>query len=58
MAIKCENNQLDLFGSENTIVQALVKTGLSMQEYNCTFKCPNCSEHFIKKHLQNPHHYF
>lgn len=27
---KCENNQLDFFGSENTIVQALVNTRLIM----------------------------
>ena len=48
MAIKCENDQLN-FGSENNIVQALVKAGLSTQEYHCTFQCPHCSKHFNTK---------
>ena len=49
IAIKCENNQLNFFGSENNIVQALVNTELSIQEYHCTFECPQCSKHFTKK---------
>ena len=49
MAIKCENNQLDFFGSEYNIVQALVNTGLSIQDYNSIFECPHCSKHFTKK---------
>ena len=49
IAIKCENNQLNFFGSENNIAQALVNTELSIQEYHCTFECPQCSKHFTKK---------
>ena len=49
MAIKCENKQLDFFGSECNIVQALVNTGLSIQDYHSIFECPHCSKHFTKK---------
>ena len=49
MNVKRENNEIDFFGSEYNIVQTLVNVGLSIQEYECTFKCPNCSEIFAIK---------
>ena len=47
--VTIENNEIDFFGSEYNIVQMLVNVGLSMQKYECTFKCPNCLELFIIK---------
>ena len=38
MNVNRENNEIDFFGSEYNIVQTLVSVGLSIQEYECTFK--------------------
>ena len=57
MNVKRENNEIDFFGSEYNIVQTLVSVGLSIQEYECTFKCPNCSEIFAIKERILFHHF-